>query len=125
MKKLMMLCGLIMGLATAVGAQTAGVNSSEKAKELQKQLKLTDKQTTKISAIYEESSQKFEKIKKEEHGDNVKMMVAIKPLRTETIKKIRAELTPVQKAKYDKLLTNKAKPGGLAWGEGWSSPASE
>ena len=125
MKKLMMLCGLIMGLATAVSAQTAGVNSSEKAKELQKQLKLTDKQTTKISAIYEESSQKFEKIKKEEHGDNVKMMVAIKPLRTETIKKIRAELTPVQKAKYDKLLTNKVKPGGLAWGEGWASPASE
>ncbi|MBD1383912.1 hypothetical protein IDJ75_01360 [Mucilaginibacter rigui] len=122
MKKLIMLCGLIIGFATAVSAQTA---SSEKAKELQKQLKLTDKQTDKISAIYNESSQKFEKIKKDEHGDNAKMMVAIKPLRAETIKKIKAELTPVQKAKYDKLLTNKVKPGGLAWGEGWSSPASE
>lgn len=118
----MMLCGLIIGFTTAVNAQTA---SSEKAKELQKQLKLTDKQTDKISAIYNESSQKFEKIKKDEHGDNSKMMVAIKPLRIETIKKIKAELTPVQKAKYDKLLTNKVKPGGLAWGEGWSSPASE
>lgn len=117
-----MLCCLIIGFTTAVNAQTA---SSEKAKELQKQLKLTDKQTDKISAIYNESSQKFEKIKKDEKGDNAKMMVAIKPLRIETIKKIKAELTPVQKAKYDKLLTNKVKPGGLAWGEGWSSPASE
>ncbi|MFA6084303.1 hypothetical protein [Mucilaginibacter sp.] len=124
MKKIMMLCGLIIGFATAVSAQTAAV-SSEKAKELQKQLKLTDKQTARISAIYQQSSQKFEKIKKDEHGDNAKMMVAIKPLRTETIQKIKAELTPVQKAKYDKLLTNKVKPGGLAWGEGWSSPASE
>ena len=121
MKKLMMLCGLIIGLATTVSAQTP---SSEKAKELQKQLKLTDKQTDKISAIYKESSEKFEKIKKDEHGDNAKMMIAIKPLRNETIKKIKAELTPVQKAKYDKLLTNKVKPGGLAWGDGWSSPTS-
>ena len=124
MKKLLMLCSLIIGFATAASAQTAAV-SSEKAKDLQKQLKLTDKQTARISAIYQESSRKFEKIKKDEHGDNAKMMVAIKPLRTETIQKIKAELTPVQKAKYDKLLTNKSKPGGLAWGEGWSSPASE
>ncbi|QHS56827.1 hypothetical protein GWR56_15205 [Mucilaginibacter sp. 14171R-50] len=122
MKKLMMLCGLLIGLTVAGKAQNATVKSSDKAKDLQKQLKLTDKQTARISAIYQESSQKFEKIKQNEHGDNAKIMIAIKPLRAETIKKIKAELNPVQKTEYDKLLTNKAKPGGLAWGEGWSSP---
>ena len=49
------------------------------------------------------------------------MLVAIRPLRTQTIKKIKAVLTPVQSAKYDKLLRDNTAPGGSGWGDGWSS----
>jgi protein CpxP len=123
MKKLLLVCCLLMGLTIAANAQST--QSVEKAKGLQKQLKLTDKQTGKIATIYQESSEKFEKIKKAEHGDNAKILTAIKPLRTATIQKIKAVLTPQQKVKYDTILKGSNGTGGMGWGEGWSAPASE
>lgn len=120
MKKLTMICFLILGVAFAGIAQT---KPGQKAKDLQKQLKLTDKQTTQIAAIYKESSEKFEKIKVAEKGNNDKILVAIKPVREATIKKIKAVLTPAQNKEYDKLLAGKTSSGGIGWGDGWSAPA--
>jgi Spy/CpxP family protein refolding chaperone len=127
MKNFLLLCCLFIGAATAGNAQNRPIagGPADKAKELQKQLRLTDKQTDKISAIYEESSRKFDKIKTTEHGDNAKMLVAIKPLRTETIQKIKAVLTREQGVKYDKLLKGAKNSGGSGWGDGWSSPPAE
>ncbi|HMG10392.1 MAG TPA: hypothetical protein VK609_17890 [Mucilaginibacter sp.] len=124
MKRILLVCCLFIGFATAVNAQNhpVAVGPVEKAKELQKQLKLTDVQTGKISAIYKESSQKFDKIKAAEHGDNAKMLVAIKPLRTATIQKIKTVLTKEQAVKYDKLIKDNKNQGGTGWGDGWSSP---
>jgi Spy/CpxP family protein refolding chaperone len=119
MKKLLLMCFLFIGLATVATAQTK--TATEKAQGLQKQLKLTDAQTTKIAAIYTESSQKFEKIKAAHHGDNTKMLAAIKPLRTETIKSIKATLTKKQAIQYDKLLASDKAAGGSGWGDGWSA----
>ncbi|WP_183565233.1 hypothetical protein [Mucilaginibacter sp. SP1R1] len=122
MKRFLLMCCLFIGLTTIVSAQTQAGAPNEKAKELQKKLKLTDAQTSKISAIYDESSKKFEKIKTEQHGDNAKMLVAIKPLRATTIQKIKAVLTKTQTVKYDKLLNDTKGAAGTGWGDGWSSP---
>ncbi|HEY9194864.1 MAG TPA: hypothetical protein VIM77_01320 [Mucilaginibacter sp.] len=122
MRKLLLLCCMFIGLAAAVNAQTKpGAKPVEKSKELQKALKLTDKQTEKIAAIYQESSDKFEKIKAADKGDNTKMMVDIKPLRATTISKIKAVLTKQQAVKYDKLLKGAKATGGSGWGDGWSA----
>ena len=121
MKKLLLVCCLLMGLTAASYAQNP--QSVEKAKGLQKQLNLTDKQTAKVAAIYQQSAVEFEKIKTKEHGDNAKMLVQIKPLRTATVNKIKAVLTKDQGAKYDKLLKGSKGSAGLGWGDGWSAPS--
>jgi hypothetical protein len=125
MKKILLICCLFIGITSASFAQAAKATTDpvEKAKGLQKQLKLTDDQTTKVAAIYKESSEKFEKIKVKEHGNTNKMVVAIAPLRTATIKKIKTVLTPVQKVKYEKLVKDTKNTGGNGWSDGWS-PAS-
>jgi hypothetical protein len=129
MKKIMLMCCLFLGIAAAVNAQKKVASpvgeATEKAKGLQKQLKLSDKQTVKVSDIYKESAEKFEKIKVAEHGNTDKMMADVAPLRVETIKKIKAVLTPAQVVKYDKLVKeskNSTLNGG--WSDGWSSASA-
>lgn len=122
MKKILLICCLVIGITTA-RAQATHPNvgtPEEKAKGLQKELKLNDKQTEKIAAIYKESAEKFEKIKKDEHGNTDKMVVAVRPLREATVKKIKAVLTPTQAVKYDKMVKD-TKGGGNGWSDGWSS----
>lgn len=126
MKKFLSICCLFIGLVTAVQAQTnrPGITDPvEKAKSLQKQLRLTDKQTAEITGIYQESAQKFDKIKQKEHGNTNKMLVEIGPLRTATIKKIKNVLTPHQAAKYDRLVKDTKGGSGNGWSDGWSATA--
>ena len=124
MKKILLVCCLFIGF-TAVGlAQTNSTPASEpevKAKGLQKELNLSDGQTAQVAVIYKESFRKFDKIKVAEHGNTNKMLVDIGPLRTATIKKIKAVLTVHQKVKYDKLLkeTDKSSVNG-GWSDGCS-----
>lgn len=122
MKKILLICCLVIGItaARAQGPHPTVGTPEEKAKGLQKELKLTDKQTDKIQAIYKESAEKFEKIKKDEHGNTDKMVVAVRPLREATVKKIKAVLTPAQAVKYEKLVKD-TKGGGNGWTDGWSS----
>jgi len=126
MKRILSICCLLIGLTSANYAQTnrpATTDPVEKAKSLQKELKLTDQQTTKIAAIYKESAQKFDKIKAEEHGNTNKMLTAIRPLRAATIKKIKNVLTPAQAVKYDKLIKDNKGGNGNGWSDGWSATA--
>jgi protein CpxP len=124
MKKLLLICCLFIGFTTAGLAQLnhpTVANPAEKAKGLQKELKLSDAQTSKIVSIYKESARKFDKIKAKEHGDTNKMLADIAPLRTATIKRIKALLTTHQAVKYDKLLkeANASSING-GWSDGWS-----
>jgi protein CpxP len=126
MKKLLLICCLLIGTMASSQAQTKIAGTAdpvEKSKALQKELKLTDVQTKKIAAVYKSSSEKFEKIKAEEHGNTNKMTTRIAPLRAETIKKIKGVLTPAQAVKYDKLVKD-PKQAGNGWSDGWSSTAS-
>lgn len=123
MKKLILICCLFIGFAVSGSAQVTHPKTTdpvEKAKGLQKELKLTDGQTSKIAAIYKESSEKFEKIKVAEHGNTNKMTTAVAPLRSATIKKIKAILTPEQAVKYDKLIKDPKNAAGNGWSDGWS-----
>jgi protein CpxP len=124
MKKLALICCLFIGLIATATAQTT-TDPVQKAKGLQKQLKLSDNQTSKVAAIYTESAKKFDKIKVDEHGNTNKMLVAVGPLRTATIKKIKAILTARQAAKYD-VLVKESKNSSLngGWSDGWGSTAS-
>jgi protein CpxP len=127
MKRIFLLCCLFVGLSTVGFSQAGHPNTTDpavKAKQLQKQLKLNDSQTQKVTAIYEESSKKYSKIKADEHGDTNKMLVDIKPLRAATISKIKAVLTPKQSAEYDELLKSKKGEDGNGWGDGWSSTSN-
>jgi len=123
MKRVLLICCLLIGATIAGYAQTTSENNPvEKAKGLQKQLKLSDAQTSKVAAVYKESAEKFDKIKTQDHGNTDKMLADVGPLRTATIKKIKAILTPAQVTKYDKLITdskNQTLNGG--WSDGWSS----
>jgi protein CpxP len=126
MKKLLLICCLFIGITTASHAQApkAGTDPIEKAKGLQKQLNLSARQTEKVSAIYKESVEKFDKIKVKEHANTNKILADVAPLRVSTIKKIKRLLTPGQAIKYDKLVKELKKSSlNSGWGEGWS-PAS-
>ena len=122
MKKLMLLCYLLIGSAVASFAQSTVKSGApvEKAKELKTKLDLTDAQTMKISAIYKESAQKFEAIKKKEKGDNVKMTKALKPVKANTINRIKAQLTKTQAGKFDEMLKQDAGSND-GWSTGWSA----
>jgi len=124
MKKLFLICCLLAGFLIAAGfSQPKGGPPSDpvqKAKGLQKELKLSDGQTSKITAIYKESAEKFDKIKMADNGNTNKMLVDVGPLRIATIKKIKAVLTPGQAAKYDALLKeNKNQSLNGGWSDGW------
>jgi protein CpxP len=124
MKRILLLCCLFVGLTAASYAQTTKKTTTdpvEKAKSLQKELKLSDNQTSKIAAVYKESSEKFDKIKAADKGNTDKMMKDIGPLRTETIKKIKTILTPTQATNYDKLIKENKGGKSNGWSDGWSA----
>lgn len=127
MKKIVLICCLFFGIAIVGRAQTKLVTDPvEKAKGLQKQLNLSEKQTETVTVIYKESVKEFDKIKVKEHGNTNKMLADVKPLREGTIKKIKGVLTPVQAAKYDKMVkdSKNAKSINGGWSDGWSAASN-
>ena len=123
MKKLLLVCCLFVGLAATSFAQPTPApptDPQQRAKALQKELKLSDDQTSKIAAIYQESAQKFDVIKKKEHGDTNKMLVDVAPLRKTTVARIKALLNNRQAEKYNAMISeNKSSLQG-GWSGGWS-----
>ncbi|MBS1532505.1 MAG: hypothetical protein JSU01_19535, partial [Bacteroidetes bacterium] len=118
-----LICCLFIGIAATAQVKSTA-DPEQKAKGLQKQLKLSDAQTVKVAAIYKESVEKFEKIKVADKGNTDKIAKDIAPLRTATIKKIKALLTPAQAVKYDKLVKDSTTAAGSGWSDGWSPSPS-
>ena len=113
MEKIWLICCLLIGFTAVNYAQVTHATNDpvEKAKGLQNELKLTDKQTTKIAVIYRGCAEHYERIKKAERGNTDKMATSVRPLRAATIKKIESVLTPDQAAKYAALIKDTKKSG--------------
>lgn len=100
-----MMCCLLMVIGTVSFAQ-GGMRRSpeEQAKQLKEQLKLTDDQTTKVTAILQTQAKSRDSIFNAANGDRQAMMQAMRPLMESTNTKIQAVLTDEQKAAYKKWM---------------------
>jgi hypothetical protein len=118
MKKFLLLFYFFIGYVTFGYCQNnapAANDLYQKAVVLQKKLRLTNEQTGKIAAIFRESSIKLQKVITDQRGDTNKILAAISPLRTETIKKILLLLTPEQATKFKRLVSDLSSPNGDQW----------
>ncbi len=105
MKKLLLMCFFLIGIATITRAQGGYQRKSpaDQAKELQTQLSLTDDQTSKITAILQTQATKRDSIRTASNGDRDAMMQAMRPLMQATAAQIKAVLTSDQAAAYQKM----------------------
>jgi periplasmic protein CpxP/Spy len=100
MKKIMLMCCILLGI-TAVSRAQGGQRRSpeERAKMLQTQLKLSDDQTAKITALYTAQTAKVDSVRNA-GGDRS----AFRPIMEATNEKIKAILTPEQATAYQKMM---------------------
>ncbi len=106
MKKFLLICCFLVGITAVSRAQGGGQRRTpeEQAKQLQTQLKLTDDQTTKITAIFQAQATKRDSIRTAANGDRQAMMQGMMPIMQDTNNKIKAVLTPDQATAYDKIV---------------------
>jgi protein CpxP len=106
MRKILLTCCLLLGIAAVSRAQGGGgqrMSPEDRAKNLQTQLKLTDDQTAKITVIYKAQAVKMDSIRTAANGDRDAMRSAMGPLRTSTNAQVKAVLTPDQATAFDKM----------------------
>lgn len=109
MKKILLMCCFLIGITAVSRAQGGGMRKSpeDRAKELQTQLKLTDDQTTKITAVYKAQATKMDSVRTAANGDRQAMRSAMMPLMKDSNDKIKAILTPDQATAYDKIMQDR------------------
>ena len=117
MKKILLMCCFLIGISAASHAQGGRMRRSpeEMAKGLQTQLKLTDDQTTKITAIYKDQATKMDSVRTAANGDRDAMRQAMMPMRKATNEKVKAVLTPEQATAFDKWqqeMADRMRQGG-------------
>src|ERR1700740_523374 len=104
MKKLLLMCCFLIGFTAIVKAQGGmRMSAEDRAKQMQTQLKLTDDQTAKVTAIYKAQATKMDSIRTAANGDRDAMRSAMMPLRQSTTTQIMAILTPDQQTAYKKM----------------------
>lgn len=115
MKKLLMICGLLFGMASFSFAQNApqgrmggrmAMNPEARVKQLDEKLKLTDDQKAKLTTIFTEQADAQKKMREEMQngGDRDGMREKMVKMRTDLETKINAVLTDSQKESYKALL---------------------
>lgn len=117
MKKFLLMCCFLMGIAAVSHAQGGGMRKSpeDRAKDLQTQLKLTDDQTAKVTAVYKEQAVKMDSVRTAANGDRDAMRSAMMPMRKATNEKVKAILTPDQATAFDKMqkdMMDRMRQGG-------------
>ena len=117
MKKILLMCCFLVGISAASHAQGGRMRRSpeEMAKGLQTQLKLSDDQTTKITAIYKDQATKMDSVRTAANGDRDAMRQAMMPMRKATNEKVKAVLTPEQATAFEKLqqeMADRMRQGG-------------
>jgi len=106
MRKFLLVCCLFLGIATVSRAQGGGgqrMSPADRAKALQTQLKLSDDQTAKVTAIYTAQATKMDSVRTAANGDRDAMRAGMMPIRTATNAQIKAILTPDQATAFQKM----------------------
>lgn len=107
MKKIFLMCSMLIGMAIAAHAQGGGrmrMSPADRAKQMQTQLKLTDDQTAKITAIYQAQAARMDSLRTASNGDRDAMRQAMRPMMQETQDKVNAVLNPDQQAAWKKYM---------------------
>ncbi|TWR25964.1 periplasmic heavy metal sensor [Mucilaginibacter achroorhodeus] len=99
MKKIMMICLLVLGVSAVSHAQgRMRMSPEERVKQMKEKLNLTDDQTTKITAIYQAQAKSMDSLRNA-GGD---MRSQMRPMMQATNDKVKAILTPEQAAAWQK-----------------------
>jgi protein CpxP len=106
MRKILLMCCFLVGITAMCRAQGGGqrLSPEDRAKQMQTQLKLTDDQTTKVTAILKVQATKMDSVRTAANGDRTVMRTAMGPIRTASNDQIKAILTPDQAAAWQKML---------------------
>ena len=100
MRKILLMCCFLVGITAVCRAQGGQrMSPADRAKQLQTQLKLTDDQTAKITAIYQTQSTKMDSLRTAGADRS-----AMRPLMQASNDQIKAILTPDQAAAYQKMM---------------------
>lgn len=119
MKKLLLVCAVVLGVSAASHAQGRMQRSpEEQAAQLKTNLALNDDQTTKITAIYKAQAASRDSLMKA-GGD---MRSAMMPMMQATNAKIKAVLTADQAKKFDEMQAARMNRGGGGMGGGGGTP---
>lgn len=121
----MLVCCFVIGAVAMSFAQGGGgqggrgmmAKPEDRAKQLQTQLKLTDDQTAKVTAIYTAQAAKMDSLMKSGSQDRS----AFRPMMEATNAKIKALLTDEQKTEFDKVAAMRGGRGGQG-GSGGTPP---
>jgi hypothetical protein len=105
MRKFMLMCCFLLGIAAVSRAQGGGMRMSpeDRAKQLQTQLKLSDDQTAKITTILKVQATKMDSVRTAANGDRDAMRAGMMPIRTASNTQIKALLTSEQAVAYQKM----------------------
>ena len=105
MRKILLICCFVIGI-TAVSRAQGGMRMSptDRAKTMQTQLKLTDDQTAKVTAILQVQAAKMDSVRTAANGDRDAMRAAMGPIMMSSSSQIKAILTPDQAVIYQKML---------------------
>jgi protein CpxP len=125
MKKILMVCCFVLGISAVSFAQGGGRQQrspEEQAKGLQAQLKLTDDQVAKVTAIFQEQAKKRDSIRTANNGDMQAARPLMRPLMQATTTKIKAVLTAEQAAAYEKMQAEMRNRMGGGGGQGGNPP---
>ena len=104
MKKILLMCCFLLGIAAISRAQGMRMSPDDRAKQMQTQLKLTDDQTAKVLAILKVQATKMDSVRTAANGDRDAMRAGMMPIRQSSNDQIKAILTPDQAAAYQKMM---------------------
>jgi protein CpxP len=103
MKKILMMCCVVLGISAVSFAQgRMQATPEERSKQMQTEYKLSDDQTSKVMAVFTAQAKTRDSIRTSSNGDRQAMMQAMRPMMEATSAKLKTILTPEQYAAYEK-----------------------
>ena len=101
MKKILLMCCLVIGIATVSHAQGMRMSPEDRTKMMTDSLNLTGTQQTQVLAVLKTSQTQMDSVRNA-GGDRT----AMRPIMMSSNQKIMGILTDTQKAKYQAMMAN-------------------